>query len=186
MPCLHRAAFRFSGSSTDRPARLGATPVCRVRLIGRGSAFRVAAGVDAATRNAAFNDLARFRSELHLPPADNKAGQNDVLARLDVGGGSFYGINSGGADHPGLNTRQLLGAKHAEWDAFGQANDAFPNGVDGGTTVLYVDSLVPCGFRRRNFGGWADQLGLDALVVLGPDGYQGVWKSDTGQYATLS
>ncbi|ATQ70953.1 RHS repeat-associated core domain-containing protein [Methylosinus trichosporium] len=81
--------------------------------IGR-TAERVA--VAGAEVSGALADLANFRSELGLQPGQG------ALARLDVGGRKFYGINAHGQDI--TLSVNAISRTHAEADAFQQAASA--------------------------------------------------------------
>jgi len=128
------------------------------RTSGSTSAYR---GAASAARGGGLADLAATRGELGL-----KVGEG-TLARLDVGGRSFYGINAHGQPTTPLNVN-AISATHAEADAFAQAARA---GAKGETGTLFVDrALCPsCG----TFGGvrsMARQLGLKSLEVVTPNG----------------
>ncbi len=102
-------------------------------------------------------DLAKLRADLGI-----KAGEGTV-ARLDVGGKSFYGVNAHGQSVAPLRVN-AISTTHAEADAFAQAARA---GAKGGAGKLFVDrALCPsCG----TFGGvrsMARQLGLESLEVV--------------------
>jgi filamentous hemagglutinin len=114
-----------------------------------------------AAKGGGLADLAKSRAELGLKPGEG------TLARLDVGGRRFYGINAHGQPVAPLGVN-AISATHAEADAFAQAARA---GVKGGSGTLYVDrALCPsCG----TFGGvrsMARQLGLESLDVVTPSG----------------
>ncbi len=127
-----------------------------------------------------FDNLAQTRQHLGLPAASSE-GDAYTLARLDVHERSFYGINASGMEFErpvGVNT---ISPKHAEGDAFGQANLA---GIRSGEATLYVDRL-PCSYCRSSFAGYAKQLDLSKLTVIGPNGYRGEYTINTGKYRTL-
>jgi RHS repeat-associated protein len=95
-----------------------------------------------------------------------KAGEG-TLARLEVAGQEFWGINAHGQGVAPLSVN-AISATHAEADAFAQAARA---GVSGGTARLVVDrALCPaCG----TFGAvrsMARQIGLDSVDVVTPTG----------------
>ena len=115
-----------------------------------------------AERVGGLEDLARFRGELDLAQGEG------TLARLDVGGRSFYGINAHGQP-VGLRVNAIT-RTHAEADAFQQAANA---GVSGGRGTLYVDRAL-CAVCGPNGGvrGMARQLGLEELQVITPQGTQ--------------
>jgi hypothetical protein len=90
-----------------------------------------------------------------------------ALARLEVGGQEFWGINAHGQPVSPLSVN-AISATHAEADAFAQAARA---GVNGGTGTLTVDRALclACGA----FGAvrsMAGQLGLESLEVVTPAG----------------
>jgi len=109
-----------------------------------------------------LDDLARFRSELGLAQGEG------TLARLDVGGRNFYGINAHGQP---VNLRvNAITRTHAEADAFQQAANA---GVSGGRGTLYVDrALCPACGQNGGVRGMMRQLGLEELEVITPQGTQ--------------
>ncbi len=102
----------------------------------RGGAFPV--GSLAARSVGGLDDLAAFRSQLGL-----QAGEG-ALARLDIGGRSFYGINAHGQQ---VNLRvNAITHTHAEADAFQQAANA---SMRGGSATLYVRSCAVCCVRYQ-------------------------------------
>ena len=109
-----------------------------------------------------LDDLARFRSELGLLPDEG------TIARLDVGGRNFYGINAHGQATT-LRTNAIT-RTHAEADAFQQAANA---GVSGGRGRLFVDREL-CRACGQNGGvrSMMRQLELDELEVVTPSGTQ--------------
>lgn len=121
-----------------------------------GPSARAAGGVGG------LDDLARFRGELGLAEGEG------TLARLDVGGRSFYGINAHGQP---VNLRvNAITRTHAEADAFQQAANA---GVSGGRGTLYVDrALCPACGPNGGVRGLMRQLGLEELEVITPQGAQ--------------
>jgi hypothetical protein len=119
-------------------------------------------GAPAAKGGGGLADLAKFRGELGL-----KAGEG-TLARLDVGGKSFYGISAHG--QPISLRVNAITATHAEADAFQQAANA---GVSGGRGTLFVDrALCPACGTNGGVQGLARQLGLIELEVITPQGSQ--------------
>lgn len=109
-----------------------------------------------------LDDLAKLRNELGLQHGEG------TLARLDVGGHRFYGINAHG--QPVSLKTNVITATHAEADAFQQAAKA---GVHGGQGRLYVDRDLcrACG-PSGGVRGLARQLGLEELEVVTPSGIQ--------------
>jgi filamentous hemagglutinin len=130
-------------------------------MMSSGSGSSGAQATAPAAKGGGLADLAKHRAELSL-----KAGEG-TLARLDVGGRRFYGINAHGQPVAPLGVN-AISATHAEADAFAQAARA---GVKGGSGTLYVDRALcsSCG----TFGGvrsMARQLGLESLEVVTPGG----------------
>ncbi len=123
-----------------------------------------AAAITPDTNGAAsgLDDLARLRNQLGLQHGEG------TLARLDVGGRNFYGINAHG--QPVSLKTNVITATHAEADAFQQAAKA---GVNGGRGRLYVDRDLcrACG-TSGGVRGLARQIGLDELEVITPSGTQ--------------
>jgi len=115
-----------------------------------------------ATAKAGLKDLARFRQELGLVEGEG------TLARLDVGGHSFYGVNAHG--RPVTLKVNAITKTHAEADVFQQAAEA---AVSGGKGTLFVDrALCPACGRNGGVRGMMRQLGLDELKVVTPQGTQ--------------
>jgi RHS repeat-associated protein len=124
-----------------------------------GLSTEVETGVRAAqTAGTALSDLATFRSQLGLAPGQG------TLARLDIGGESFYGINAHGQD-VSLSVN-AISATHAEADVFQQAANA---GINGGSGLLTVDRslCLACG-QNGGVSSMARQLGLDSLTIQTP------------------
>ena len=124
-----------------------------------GSAASAATGQHASGNGLA--DLSKLRAELGAKPGEG------AVARLDVAGRSFYGINAHGQPVAPLRIN-AISATHAEADVFAQAARA---GVKGGPGKLFVDRplCASCG----TFGGvrsMARQLGLESLEVVTPNG----------------
>jgi len=105
-------------------------------------------------------DLGKFRNGLGLPVG---AG---TLARLDVGGRSFYGINAHGQ---AVSLRvNAISATHAEADVFQQATNAQ---IGGGRATLFVDrALCPACGLNGGVRGMARQLGLTEIEIITPQG----------------
>jgi RHS repeat-associated protein len=114
--------------------------------------------------------LARMRGQIG-------AGDNDVLARLDVNDTSYYGLNGQGIYDrlPGVSFQTM---RHAEGNAFGQA--AY-NRARGGSGTLYVDR-IPCGFCVKSMAGLARSIGLDHLDVITPDGLFGSYGAEIDSF----
>jgi filamentous hemagglutinin len=115
---------------------------------------------------ASFDDLAKFREELGLPPAGSAADKS-TLAVIEVNGQKIYGINAHGQPVSGVNA---ISSTHAEIDALNQIKQ---QGIDvsGQNLTLYVDR-TPCAACGTNGGirSVVEQLNLNQLTVIGPDG----------------
>ena len=128
----------------------------------------IAAAQRAATsgNRAGFDDLAKFRAELGLPPAGSVADKS-TLAVIEVNGQKIYGVNAHGQPVSGVNA---ISSTHAEIDALNQIKQ---QGIDvsGQNLTLYVDR-APCAACGTNGGirSMVEQLGLRQLTVIGPDG----------------
>ncbi|MBC7701783.1 MAG: hypothetical protein H7225_15435 [Massilia sp.] len=105
-------------------------------------------------------DLAKFRAGLGL-----KAGEG-TLARLEVNGQVFYGINAHG--QPVTMGVNAITRTHAEADVFQQALNA---GARDGNATLHVDRAL-CAACGQNGGvrSMARQLGLNEVTVITPQG----------------
>jgi hypothetical protein len=99
--------------------------------------------------------------------ADSKV---QVMARLDVGGRSFYDVNNHKQAYQRPASVMPQSMSHAESGAFMRAANS---GIQGGAGQLYVAGLIPCRFCRSSLAGWAKHLDLDELHVYGPNGYIG-------------
>ncbi len=110
-------------------------------------------------------DLAQFRQELGPIPGGGQP-NGGTLARLDIGGNSYYGINAHGTEIT-LNVNAIT-ETHAEADAFQQAANA---GMTGDSATLYVDREL-CGACGQNGGvnSMASQLGIKQLTIVTPSG----------------
>ncbi|MET9855282.1 polymorphic toxin-type HINT domain-containing protein [Streptomyces sp. NPDC006450] len=136
---------------------------------------------------AAQADLSQLRQGLGLPAAalDNGKGKS-TLARLDHGGVSYYGINGRNARpvaFPGKGNRITATSfeDHAEGDVFSQA---MASANRGGVASLYVDRVV-CSFCAHSMAGYADALGLDAIMVFDRAGLAGVYTRTRDKYINL-
>lgn len=115
----------------------------------------------------ALRDLARYRQQLGLPSAGSED-DRVTIAKLEMSGKSFFGINS--ANNPVRRTITLrvnpISRTHAEADAFQQAFDL---GLRGGSARLIVDRDL-CRACGQNGGvkGMAKQLDLEQLEVISP------------------
>lgn len=118
-----------------------------------------------------FQELAAYREQLSLPPAGSET-DRDTVAKLEIGGMVFFGVNS--SSNP--TRRQItlrvnpISRTHAEADAFQQAYDL---GIMGGKASLIVDRDL-CRACGQNGGvkGMARQLDIEELEVISPSGYQ--------------
>jgi MafB19-like deaminase len=134
------------------------------RAGGAAAAAGQAANMPAWAR-AGLNDLARFRAQLGPIPGGGMA-NGGVLARLDIGGRSFYGINAHG-QRVTLRVNPIS-RSHAETDAFQQA---FNGNLRGGNARLFVDAEL-CGACDRSGAvrSMARQLGIRQLDIVTPSG----------------
>jgi len=115
--------------------------------------------------NTGLADLAQFRQELGPIPGGGLP-DGGTLARLDIGGNSYYGINAHGTEIT-LNVNAIT-ETHAEADAFQQAANA---GITGDSATLYIDREL-CGACGQNGGvnSMASQLGIKQLTIVTPSG----------------
>ncbi len=120
----------------------------------------VAAATSATNGADGLADLAKFRSELGMPDG------NGTLARLDVDGKSFYGINA--HDQNVSLTVNPISRTHAETDALQQAANS---GVSAREATLFVDRPLcdACG-KYGAVRSMAGQLGLERITVITPSG----------------
>ncbi|MBW4547796.1 MAG: hypothetical protein KME25_25625 [Symplocastrum torsivum CPER-KK1] len=114
-----------------------------------------------------FEELAEYRQRLDLPPAGSEIDKS-TIAKLEIGGQTFFGINSASNPHPRQITFKVnpITKTHAEADAFQQAADA---GIKGGKARLIVDRdlCAACGIRGGvNSMAW--QLGIEELETITP------------------
>jgi MafB19-like deaminase len=118
-----------------------------------------------------FQELAAYREQLGLPPAGSEI-DRDTVAKLEIGGMVFFGVNS--SSNPTRRPITLrvnpISRTHAEADAFQQAYDL---GIRGGKACLIVDRDL-CRACGQNGGvkGMAKQLDIEELEVISPSGYQ--------------
>jgi MafB19-like deaminase len=118
-----------------------------------------------------FQELAAYREQLSLPPAGSEI-DRDTVAKLEIGGMVFFGVNS--SSNP--TRRQItlrvnpISRTHAEADAFQQAYDL---GIRGGKARLIVDRDL-CRACGQNGGvkGMARQLDIEELEVISPSDCQ--------------
>lgn len=118
-----------------------------------------------------FQALAKYRQQLELPSAGSESDRTTV-AKLEIGEGEFFGINSGSNPHRRRITLTVnpISRTHAEADAFQQAYDA---GLRGGTGRLVVDRDL-CRACGQNGGvkGMAKQLDLEQLEIISPSSHE--------------
>jgi MafB19-like deaminase len=118
-----------------------------------------------------FQELAEYREQLSLPPAGSEI-DRDTVAKLEIGGMVFFGVNS--SSNP--TRRQItlrvnpISRTHAEADAFQQAYDL---GIRGGKARLIVDRDL-CRACGQNGGvkGMARQFDLEEIEIISPSGCQ--------------
>lgn len=119
----------------------------------------------------AFQELAKYRQELGLAIAGSED-DNATVAKLEIGGSSFFGISSGSNPNRRPITLKVnpISRTHAEADAFQQAFDA---GIRGGRGRLIVDRDL-CRACGQNGGvkGMARQLDLEEIEIISPSGQQ--------------
>ncbi|WP_425214283.1 deaminase [Tumidithrix helvetica] len=118
-----------------------------------------------------FQELAEYRQQLGLPPAGSD-GDYATIAKLEIDGTVFFGVNSSSSPSRRLITLTVnpISRTHAEADAFQQAFDA---GFRGGQARLTVDRDL-CRACGQNGGvkGMARQLKLDTIEIVSPSGRQ--------------
>jgi hypothetical protein len=118
-----------------------------------------------------FQELAAYRAQLNLPPAGSET-DRDTVAKLEIGGMVFFGVNS--SSNPSIRQITLkvnpISRTHAEADAFQQAYDL---GIRGGKARLIVDRDL-CRACGQNGGvkGMARQFDLEEIEIISPSGYQ--------------
>ena len=118
-----------------------------------------------------FQELAAYREQLDLPPAGSET-DRDTVAKLEIGGMVFFGVNS--SSNP--TRRQItlrvnpISRTHAEADAFQQAYDL---GIKSGKARLIVDRDL-CRACGQNGGvkGMARQLDIEEIEIISPSGSQ--------------
>ena len=118
-----------------------------------------------------FQELADYREQLGLPPAGSE-NDRSTIAKLEIDGVTFFGINSSSNPTQRQITLRVspISRTHAEADAFQQA---FNLGFKGGRARLTVDRDL-CRACGQNGGvkGMAKQLGLDEIEIISPSGIQ--------------
>ncbi len=99
-----------------------------------------------------------------------------MIAKLEIGDGSFFGINFGNNPYCSQNCWQItiqvnaITKQHAEADAFQQAIDA---GITGEKARLIVDRDLcrACG-ENGGLKSIVKQLAISELEVIAPSGRQ--------------
>jgi MafB19-like deaminase len=118
-----------------------------------------------------FQELAEYRQQLDLPLAGSET-DRDTVAKLEIGGMVFFGVNSSSNPIRRQITLKVnpISRTHAEADAFQQAYDL---GFRGGKARLIVDRDL-CRACGQNGGvkGMAKQLDLEEIEIISPSGYQ--------------
>jgi len=116
-----------------------------------------------------FQELADYRQQAGLPIAGSENDRSTV-AKLEIGGSSFLGINSSSNPNRRRITLKVnpISRTHAEADVFQQAFDA---GIRGGRARLIVDRDLcrACG-QNGSIKGMARQLGFEELEIISPSG----------------
>jgi hypothetical protein len=126
-----------------------------------------------------FQELAEYREQLSLPPAGSET-DRDTVAKLEIGGLVFFGVNSSSNPTRRQITMRVnpISRTHAEADAFQQAYDL---GIRGGKARLIVvrvalalpnrDLCRACG-QNGGVKGMARQFDLEEIEIISPSGYQ--------------
>jgi hypothetical protein len=118
-----------------------------------------------------FQELAAYREQLSLPPTGSEI-DRDTVAKLEIGGMVFFGVNSSSNSTRRQITLRVnpISRTHAEADAFQQADDL---GIRCGKARLIVDRDL-CRACGQNGGvkGMAKQLDIEEIEIISPSGYQ--------------
>jgi MafB19-like deaminase len=118
-----------------------------------------------------FQELTEYREQLSLPPAGSEI-DRDTVAKLEIGGMVFFGVNSSSNPTRRQITMRVnpISRTHAEADAFQQAYDL---GIRGGKARLIVDRDL-CRACGQNGGvkGMARQFDLEEIEIISPSGCQ--------------
>lgn len=118
-----------------------------------------------------FQELAEYREQLSLPPAGSE-NDRDTVAKLEIGGMVFFGVNSSSNPTRRQITMRVnpISRTHPEADAFQQAYDL---GIRGGKARLIVDRDLcrACG-QNGGFKGMARQFDLEEIEIISPSSYQ--------------
>ncbi len=125
-----------------------------------------------------FDELAKFRKEIGLPPASMEKG-NPTLARLDISGNHTYGTNwNKKATQPSRSIEEIAKVKEFVKEAYGTAPhqavmehaeadaiiDAFSKSYTAEHAVLYVDKPL-CGFCDGSLRRLLPLLDLKSITV---------------------
>lgn len=117
-----------------------------------------------------FQELAAYRAQLNLPPAGSET-DRDTVAKLEIGGMVFFGVNS--SSNPSIRQITLrvnpISCTHAEADAFQQAYDL---GIRGGKARLVDRDLCRACGQNGGVKGMARQFDLEEIEIISPSGYQ--------------
>ena len=119
-----------------------------------------------------LDELAALREKMLLPKAGTEAGDDYTLAKLEIGGRSFYGRNGWGGSRKVYDEYPIksnsITRSHAEGDVFLQAYKA---GLSGGKARLIVDQEL-CDACGQNGGvkTIAKELGITELEIITPSG----------------
>ncbi len=161
-----RGVIFFTLKISDRP------PECYKHLKGQLDEFTLRQSrqtflIAEEKTKSIFDELAEYRQRLGLPAAGSETDKS-TIAKLEIGGQSFFGINSGSNPNPRQITFKVnpITKTHAEADAFQQAADA---SLRGGQARLIVDRDLcdACGLRGGvNSMAW--QLGIEELEIITP------------------
>ena len=113
--------------------------------------------------------MAEYRQRLSLPSAGSETDKS-TIAKIEINGQSFFGINSGSNPNPRQITFKVnpISKTHAEADAFQQVKNS---GITGKKARLVVDRDLcdACGLRG-GVNSMAYQLGIEELEIITPSG----------------
>ncbi|MBJ7297853.1 MAG: hypothetical protein JHC73_16420 [Dolichospermum sp.] len=113
--------------------------------------------------------MAEYRQRLGLPPAFS-AIDSSTIAKIEIDGQSFFGINS--SDNPYYRQITLkvnnISKTHAEADAFQQVLEAGIKSIKARLTVDR-DLCRACGLQGA-VNSMAYQLGIEELEIITPSG----------------
>jgi len=151
-------AERWAEETNNRLVAEGKMDPMYAKAVAGGLFFLRQPGPLGESEPRGVSELAKLRSDLGLKPGDG------TLARLEINGQVFFGINAHGQKIT-MNVNAIT-RTHAEADAFQQALNA---GVRGGRGTLYVDRAL-CDACGKNGGvrSMVRELGLSELTVVTP------------------